>query len=36
MHLTHMIHRTGSVLPIAHLTALARQCGIVTIVDAAQ
>nr|WP_245254450.1 aminotransferase class V-fold PLP-dependent enzyme [Paraburkholderia sp. LEh10] len=36
MHLTHMIHWTGRVLPVARLIALARQHGIVTIVDAAQ
>ncbi|MEM5435925.1 aminotransferase class V-fold PLP-dependent enzyme [Paraburkholderia diazotrophica] len=36
MHLTHMIHWTGRVLPVARLIALARQHGIATIVDAAQ
>jgi selenocysteine lyase/cysteine desulfurase len=36
MHLTHMLHWTGRVLPIERLCALARQCGVQTIVDAAQ
>jgi selenocysteine lyase/cysteine desulfurase len=36
LHLTHMVHWTGRVLPIARLCALARERGIATIVDAAQ
>jgi len=36
LHLTHMIHWTGRVLPVARLCALARERGIITIVDAAQ
>lgn len=36
LHLTHMIHWTGRVLPIARLCALARERGIIAIVDAAQ
>ncbi|RZF23563.1 aminotransferase class V-fold PLP-dependent enzyme [Paraburkholderia sp. UYCP14C] len=36
LHLTHMLHWTGRVLPVARLCALARERGIITIVDAAQ
>ncbi|CAM2187517.1 Aminotransferase class V [Paraburkholderia sacchari] len=36
LQLTHMIHWTGRVLPIGRLCALARERGIVTIVDGAQ
>ncbi|MFM0617491.1 aminotransferase class V-fold PLP-dependent enzyme [Paraburkholderia nemoris] len=36
LHLTHMLHWTGRVLPVGRLCALARERGIITIVDAAQ
>jgi len=36
LHLTHMLHWTGRVLPVARLCALARERGIITVVDAAQ
>ncbi len=36
LHLTHMVHWTGRMLPVARLCALARMHGILTIVDAAQ
>ena len=36
LHLTHMIHWTGRVLPVQRLCAMARQHGILTVVDAAQ
>lgn len=36
MHLTHMTHYTGRVLPIKRLCAIATERGIQTIVDAAQ
>jgi len=36
MLLTHMIHWTGKVLPVKKLCELARQHGIITLVDAAQ
>lgn len=36
LHLTHMSHWTGRVLPIERLCALARARGIITIVDGAQ
>ncbi len=35
-HLTHMLHWTGRVLPVGRLCALARERGIITVVDAAQ
>jgi selenocysteine lyase/cysteine desulfurase len=36
MHLTHMVHYTGRVLPVQQLCRLARERDIQTIVDAAQ
>lgn len=36
LHLTHMLHYTGRVMPVQALCALARQNGAQTIVDAAQ
>ena len=36
LHLTHVIHYTGRVLPVESLCRLARERGIQTIVDAAQ
>lgn len=36
MHLTHMLHSTGRVLPVARLCELARSHGLQSIVDAAQ
>lgn len=36
MHLTHMLHYTGRVLPVEALCGLARERGVQTIVDAAQ
>lgn len=36
MHLTHMLHSTGRVLPVEALCELARAHGLQTIVDAAQ
>lgn len=36
MHLTHMLHSTGRVLPVERLCELARGHGLQTIVDAAQ
>jgi selenocysteine lyase/cysteine desulfurase len=36
MHLTHMLHSTGRVLPVERLCALARDHALQTIVDAAQ
>jgi selenocysteine lyase/cysteine desulfurase len=36
MHLTHMLHSTGRVLPVARLCELARKHNLQTIVDAAQ
>jgi selenocysteine lyase/cysteine desulfurase len=36
MHLTHMLHSTGRVLPVQRLCELARAQGLQTIVDAAQ
>ena len=36
MHLTHMMHWNGRVLPVKELCDLARKNGIVTVVDAAQ
>jgi selenocysteine lyase/cysteine desulfurase len=36
MHLTHMLHSTGRVLPVERLCELARSHGLQTIVDAAQ
>ena len=36
LHLTHMLHWTGRVLPVGRLCALARERGIITVVDAAQ
>lgn len=36
MHLTHMLHSTGRVLPVEALCELARDRGLQTVVDAAQ
>jgi selenocysteine lyase/cysteine desulfurase len=36
LHLTHMLHYTGRVLPAERLCALARHAGILTVVDGAQ
>jgi selenocysteine lyase/cysteine desulfurase len=36
MHLTHLVHYTGRVLPVRQLCAIAKAHGIQTIVDAAQ
>jgi selenocysteine lyase/cysteine desulfurase len=36
LHLTHMLHWTGRVLPVGRLCALARERGVITVVDAAQ
>jgi selenocysteine lyase/cysteine desulfurase len=36
MHLTHLLHYTGRVLPVQRLCAIAKAHGIQTIVDAAQ
>lgn len=36
MHLTHMVHWTGRVLPVQRLCAMASSHGIYTVVDAAQ
>lgn len=36
MHLTHLVHYTGRVLPVQQLCAIAKAHGIQTIVDAAQ
>ncbi|WP_167758683.1 aminotransferase class V-fold PLP-dependent enzyme [Zemynaea arenosa] len=33
--ITHMVHRTGQIMPVARLSALARSRGVDTIVDAA-
>jgi selenocysteine lyase/cysteine desulfurase len=36
MHITHMLHFTGRIMPVERLCALARQHDIQTVVDAAQ
>lgn len=36
LHLTHMLHWTGRILPVERLCRSAREAGIVTIVDGAQ
>src|SRR5439155_3380332 len=36
LHLTHMLHWTGRVLPVERLCRLARQEGVLTVVDGAQ